>query len=129
MDDHIDEVELLKQRIAELETVLQQAHKGTIATTFRLPPNLARLMGLLMALPRIDEAIICERLGIATVGKVAIWRLRKLLEPYGIVISSKRCHGWWLEPAAKERAQKFVDGELTLAVTTPELRHSAEEPA
>jgi hypothetical protein len=111
-----DELERLKTRVAELETALKQTDR-TIETVFRLPPALSKLMGLLLALPHVTERGIAEHTKIATVGKVAIFRLRHELEPLGIKIHSKRAVGWWFDEPTKEHIRKILAGEITLEVS------------
>jgi hypothetical protein len=113
---HEEEIATLKARVRELEALLNQSHRS-IESVFRLPPALSKLMGLLLAMPQVTEKNICEQLDIATVGKVAIWRLRQVLQPHGIEIKSKRTVGWWFDDETKDRIRKILDGEVTLEVT------------
>ena len=111
-----ENIDTLKARIVELEGLLKQSDR-TIETVFRLPPALSKLMGLMLATPNVNEKMICEQLNIATVGKVAIWRLRQSIAPWGIEIQARRSVGWWFDEAAKSKIKKILDGEITLEVT------------
>jgi hypothetical protein len=111
-----DEIDFLKGRVRDLEALLRQTDRS-IENVFRLPPALCKLMGLLIALPHVTEAMITERLEIATVGKVAVWRLRQALEAHNIIIHSKRTVGWWLDDDTKERVKQMLDSAVTLKVT------------
>jgi len=109
------EIETLRARIRELEDVLSHSNRA-ITATFRLPPALSQLMGLLLSLPHVNRKIITEQLGVASVAKVAIWRLREELKPFNIEIHSKRSLGWWIEEDDKRRAQELI--EATIATNT-----------
>jgi biotin operon repressor len=116
-----EEIALLKARVRELEGLLGQSGNKTIESTFRLPPALSKLLGLLTTLPTVTADMITRKLEIATDAKVAVWRLRQHLEPYGVEIQSKRHVGWWLDEPAKERVRQIVAGEITVEASTVEL--------
>jgi hypothetical protein len=108
----------LKARIEDLEHALHQKEL-TIATAYHLPPNMSNLLGLLLALPVVNTEMICQRLHIATDAKVAIYRLRKELRPYGIDVLSRRGYGYWLDETAKET----IRGRLKLEPCGPDNDH------
>jgi hypothetical protein len=102
-----DVIASLQARIRDLEAALG-LHNEKMALTFRLPPQRNQLLGLLLALPTVSEDTIQQRLELATDARVAVFRLRKHLEPFGVVVSSRRHIGYWLEPDMKERVRQLI---------------------
>lgn len=81
---------------------------------FRLPANMSRLLGLLLASARVPTETIRDALTMKSDPKIAIKRLRGYLEPYGVVIKSVRHDGYFLDPDMKDRVKQFI----TYGVTT-----------
>ncbi|WP_454627688.1 hypothetical protein [Bradyrhizobium cenepequi] len=106
-----EELEVLRSRLRDLELVLGQGN-DSLAVTFRLTPVLNNLMGLLLALPNVTPEMIRQRLEIAPDAKVAIHRLRKQIEPWGIKIKSRRNLGYWLEDDTKVTIRAMLASKL-----------------
>ena len=104
------EVEALRERVRMLEASLGLP-EDTLPNRFALPPALQKILGLLMSLPTVTAEMIEERLGIATPAKVAVFRLRRKLKPYGIEIQSKYAVGYWLDPDTKEKVSALITAE------------------
>ena len=111
IDDDDDEKAQLRARIRDLEAELGQSNEN-LAVTFRLTPVLNNLLGLLLSLPNVTSEMIRQRLEIATDAKVAIHRLRRHLEPWKIVIKSRRSLGYWLEDEDKEKIREAVAAKI-----------------
>jgi len=105
------EVDKLRLKVRDLELALGQSN-DSLAATFRLTPVLNNLMGLLLALPIVTPEMIRQRLEIAPDAKVAIHRLRKHLEPWGIEIGSRRNVGYWLEDTTKAQIRRLITGTI-----------------
>jgi hypothetical protein len=106
-----EDIEALKARIAELESALNLKNE-TITSRYKLTPAMGSLFGLLIELPMVDDDLIRTRLKLAADAKVAIYRLRRQLLPYGIDVHSRRGSGWYLDEATKERVRLEVTGEV-----------------
>lgn len=102
MDDHQNEglVEGLRARIRDLERAMSQ-NDLSLAMVYGLPPQLCNLLGLLMSQQIVTDVMIMD-CHIARTPKVALFRLRKHLDPHGIKIRSKRVVGIWLDNETKE---------------------------
>jgi hypothetical protein len=107
-----EEIARLQERIHNLETALGQ-HDARIELAFRLPPSLAKLLGLLVALPVVTPEIILERVQLGRDYKNSIFRIRRQMHEFGVVISSQPKTGYWLTPEMKTRVQKLVADSLT----------------
>lgn len=105
------EVDKLRLKVRDLELALGQSN-DSLAATFRLTHVLNNLMGLLLALPIVTPEMIRQRLEIAPDAKVAIHRLRKHLEPWGIEIGSRRNVGYWLEDTTKAQIRRLITGTI-----------------
>ncbi len=106
LPDHVI-IDDLKARIRELETMLGQNDRE-LAPVFDLPPNLCKLLGLLMRVEVVTPEMIELRLNIATDAKVAAFRLRKRMWPFGVIIHSQYGIGYWLTPENKTLVKKIV---------------------
>jgi biotin operon repressor len=107
-----NEKDQLRARIRDLELTLGQGDDN-LAVTFRLTPVLNNLLGLLLSLPVVTPEMIRQRLEIAPDAKVAVHRLRKHLEPWGLAIESKRNVGYWLEHDAKTKIRELMADTLS----------------
>lgn len=98
-------------RILELEGMLQESkhmgYEGYILP-FGLTQQQARLLALLMDVPVATADIIKKNVKMSTEDKVAIHRLRKRLEKFGIVISAKRYYGFWLDADEKAKVNRVL---------------------
>jgi hypothetical protein len=103
--------EALVERVAALENALRLKGTRSVASFFALPPILAKLLELLVALPFVNQEAAEEQLGICKDLKVAICRLRRELEPRGIKIKSRRFTGYWLDEATKASIQSLLTAE------------------
>ena len=94
------------ERIATLEKAL---HLGdnVLATVFKLPPQQANLLGMLLSQPVVTTDTIKD-LGVANTPKVAINRLRKRMEAYEITIRRTARSGYWLDENDKAVIQSAV---------------------
>jgi hypothetical protein len=110
-NDSNEEVDKLRLKVRDLELALGQGNDN-LAVTFRLTPVLNNLMGLLLTLPTVTPETIRQRLEIAADPKVAIHRLRKHIEPWGIKIRSRRNLGYWLEDEDKAKIKAFLANTL-----------------
>lgn len=111
-----DEIELLRSRVAELEAALGLKNE-TITSRYKLTPAMSSLLGLLVEMPIVTEEAIKEQVRIAADAKVAVYRLRRQLAPYGIEIHSRRGSGWYLDNVTKD--------SIRLAVTSPVIAEAA----
>ena len=116
MNTHLTTEDELRARIRDLEAALKQNDKS-LAITFKLPPVLSNLLGLLLSVPIVTPEMVRQRLEITTDAKVAMHRLRNHLKPWDIKIHSRRNIGYWIEADDKHRIK---------AMLTPEV--SAETP-
>ena len=105
--DQSEEVEALRDRIRDLESALCQRNES-LSNTFKLTPALNNMLGLLLSLPTVKSEVIHQRLGIASDAKVAMHRLRKELEAFGIEVHSKRLLGYWLDDETKARIKTMI---------------------
>jgi hypothetical protein len=124
---HDDEKTRLQTRVRDLEIALGQKSEVLLAT-FRLPPVMNNLFGLLLSVPSVTEEIVRQRLEIAPNAKVAVHRLRKQLKKFcetnnldPITIHSRRNVGYWLEDADKLRIREFVAQKVRGAEVTPQV--------
>jgi hypothetical protein len=115
-----DEIAVLKARIRDYETVLNQNNLH-LAITFGLTPSISNILGLLLALPVVTPKAIQHDLEIATDPKVAIYKLRTILNPWhtrlglgekDLLIHGRRLVGYWLEPAVKEKIRAAVSARI-----------------
>lgn len=118
-------VQMLEARVLDLQKVLHQ-NDGVLAATFRLPPQLSNLLGLLLALPSVDSDTVHQRLEVSYDAKVAKHRLKKALEPWGIEIHGKRGIGYWLSDEDKAKIKGLIrkpedTHEAALAAVAEEL--------
>lgn len=125
-----EEYQRVCARVADLETALEQSNSN-LAVTFRLPPAMNKLLGLLIALPNVTSEMVHQRLEIATDAKVAVHRLRGLMKPHGIQIHSRRNLGYWIENADKARIRDMLKPAViqsqgsTVDHVAPQLHESA----
>lgn len=98
----------LEARNQDLEQALHQNDQDLLLT-FRFTPAQTNILGLLLSSNLVTTDMIRQRLRLATQGKTAIFRLRKLLTPWGIKISGRRNLGYWLEPEEKQKIHDLVD--------------------
>ena len=103
--------EALIERVAALEGALRLKGTRSVASFFSLPPILANLLELLVTQPYVTQEIAEEQLGICKDLKVAICRLRRELEPWGIEIKSKRFTGYWLGGDTKAKIKSLLTVE------------------
>jgi len=76
--------------------------------TFRLSPQQASLMLLLLSMEVVASQVIYERLSVGTEVRVAVHRLRKSLETYNINIEAKRGLGYWLTSETKAKIRQIL---------------------
>jgi hypothetical protein len=95
-----NELNQLRERVRDLEASLHQ-NDSDFALAFDLPPKLGDLLGLLYSLPVVSSEMIEQRLGIATYAKVAVYRLRKLVEKANLKIVGRRGSGYRLTEESK----------------------------
>ncbi len=119
MDD--TEEAALRARVKDLEAILGQNDK-LLVVTFRLPPVLANILGLLMSQSLVTSEMLEDRLNVRD-AKAAMHRLRKALMPWGVVIDSGRHIGYWIEPEVK----KEIDLLLTSRVTEEQERRASSK--
>jgi len=112
MDTH--EVERVKEelraaveRVHMLEAALWQRN-NLIQSTFKLPPSLANVLGLLLSLPVVEIDLICRHAGVGA--KVAIHRLRRAIDPWGLEVRSRRRTGYWLDDIDKMKIREMLMG-------------------
>ena len=107
-----DEIAALRNRIAALESTLKLKDE-TLTSRYKLTPAMSGLLGLLVELPIVHDEIIRERLQLAADAKVAIYRLRRQLEAFGISIHSRRGAGWFLDEDTRDKIQREVTPDVT----------------
>jgi len=97
-----DEIATLQDRVRDLEAALgQKDHRLVLA--FDLSPKLSDLLGLLLNSPVVSSPTIRQRLEIASDARVAMYRLRRTMEKFNVVIHCRRGYGYWLDEATKQR--------------------------
>lgn len=108
------------ERIATLEKAL---HLGDnmLATVFKLPPQQANLLGMLLSQPVVTTDTI-KSLGVANTPKVAINRLRKRMEAYQITIRRSARSGYWLDENDKAVINSAVE-MMAKAYPAPEVQN------
>lgn len=99
--------EALRTRVRDLETALQIGSQS-IHATFMLPPRLADILGVLLSQPVVTSDMIQNKLELATEPKVAVHRLRKAMEKYGIKIQSRNRVGYWIDEAGKAEINRLI---------------------
>ncbi len=114
-----EEYQRVLARVADLETALEQSNSN-LAVTFRLPPALNKLLGLLLSLPNVTSEMVHQRLEIATDAKVAVHRLRHVMTPHGIKIHSRRNLGYWIENSDKLKIREMLKPVATMLVAATE---------
>ncbi len=97
------EIEILKGRIGDLEKTLKLV--DPLTATYKLPPALRKIFGLLVALPYVTHEMLEQQLGLTASARVAIHRLRRRLKPYGIEIKSRFSVGYWIEKETRDKIQ------------------------
>lgn len=124
MRDNDDETIRLQTRIRDLELALGQRSEQLLAT-FRFPPVLNNLFGLLLNVPAVTQEMARQRLEITPEVKTAFFRLRKCLTEYceankidPIVIHNRRNVGYWLEDADKLRIREMLALKMRGEVTS-----------
>lgn len=123
--NHEEENAKLRARVAELEAVIGRANSD-IAAAFKLPPAMNRLFSLLLAVPFVTSDMVTGRLNIATDVKVAMFRLRRMLEPYDIKVHARRYIGYWIDQSDKARIRAMLEEHASLL---PEQEAQSSEAA
>jgi len=103
-----DDVDALKQRIAELEAKLFRAPQS-IERLFNMTPHIALLFTVLIEEEVVTERQIAERVPGTSEAKVSIYRLRKALAPFNISIHSHRRVGWYIDDTQKQLVKEMID--------------------
>lgn len=112
--DKSEEIEVLESRIRDLEALLRQNDHRTMVA-YRLTPVLNNIFGLLLSQELVMPEMIEHRLELTGDAKVAMYRLRQHMKPYGVEIHSTRKVGYWLDPETKDKVRRTLD-----AIATPE---------
>jgi hypothetical protein len=75
-------------------------------------------MGLLLTLPIVTPEVIAQRLGIDIEVRVAMNRLRRDLEKFGIVVESRRKLGYWFTDETKNKIKAMTSAcnDVTLGL-------------
>lgn len=110
----ITEIEMLRARVVNLEAALHQKSPAMVAK-LNLTPALSDLLGLLISLPFVTAHNVQDQLAIFTNLKVGICRLRKILEPHGVTIQSRRFSGYWLSQKDKDYLNALLTDEVSEA--------------
>lgn len=117
MSEHLSTDEQSKadllQKIAKLEAALGTSETKALISAYRLPASLAELLSLLLNQPFVTVEVIENHLKVSKDLKVAVFRLRRELAPYGIEIMSRRYTGYWLEEETKERIRAAVTEKVS----------------
>lgn len=106
-----DELSALRARVAELEAALQLKN-ADLRSRYQLTPAMNAILGLMLELPMVNDELIQTRLGIAADAKVAMFRLRKQLEPHGIKVQCRRGSGWYIDDITKDRIKREITSEV-----------------
>ena len=111
-----DPLAAAQARIKELE-LLVGIRQDDAMNVFRLAPSMRKLLALLMA----NEYVTADLIGtdIQSDAKVAIHRLRALLEPWGIEIKSRRFVGYWLTAETKIHIKNLITPTVTAEAVEP----------
>jgi hypothetical protein len=94
--------------IKELEGQLQVHGHEQYIMPFKLTQQQAKLLALLMEVPVASADVLSRKVKMSTEAKVAIHRLRKRMDEYGITVSAKRFYGFWLEPDQKAKVRELM---------------------
>jgi hypothetical protein len=123
---HDGEIARLQARIRDLEGALGYGAVNP-GGTFHLPPQRARLLGLLMSVPHVTHHMVEQQLEIGSHAKVVMHRLRGDLNNYTragalppLVIQGKRSVGYWFDAETKARIKALLTSKVTAASTAPE---------
>lgn len=100
-------IEALREENRQLRRAILQGNDA-LWRTFRLPPMLTRLLGMLRSEDFVSAEMIQAELGYSTDPKIAILRLRRELARWDIVIQSARARGYFLTDDMKERVHALV---------------------
>lgn len=120
--DTTDELELLRQRVKDLELVLGQGNDN-LAVTFKLSPRLNSLFGLLLSTPNVTSDMVRQRMELSPDTKVLINRLRARLKqmhdtgaiPFEIKIVNRRQLGYWIEDDTKLKIRAYLNERRKLS--------------
>jgi len=109
MSEHNYEREniILKARVRQLQKALMQDDRH-LQHVFTLPPRLADFLGLLVAKEFVSRDLLQYEMNIVADAQVAVWRLRKLLTPQGIIVRTRRGLGWYLDDDTKKRVAEMM---------------------
>ena len=102
------DVEAMRKRIADLEALLYQ-NDLRVMCAYRLPRQLADLLGLLLATPLVTLEGMQRHGGFGQQPRKTISRLRDAVKPFGIEVMSQRNVGYWLTPEGKARIRETVE--------------------
>jgi hypothetical protein len=94
--------------IKELEGQLQIHGHEQYIMPFKLTQQQAKLLALLMEVPVASADVLSRKVKMSTEAKVAVHRLRKRMDEYGVKVSAKRFYGFWLEPDQKAKVRELM---------------------
>lgn len=98
-----EELENLRSKIAAMETTQEEFDTAELAFVFSLPPMLAKLLKHLLEKRLTSSDAAAKAMGVSSEPKTAVFRLRKVLQRYGVDIKSRRHLGYWIEADEKQR--------------------------
>lgn len=92
----------MSDTMAKPKAPLSESELMDLRREYQLPEALGKVLALLLTEPYVTAKMIEER-GITSVGKVAVNRLRKRMNAFGVNILSMRNMGYWLHNERKEQ--------------------------
>jgi hypothetical protein len=93
---------VLKARVRQLQNALRQQDRR-LELMFDLPETLSNFFGLLLSKEYVSKDLAQREMNVVADAQVAVWRLRKALEPHGVRIHTRRKLGWYLDEETKQR--------------------------
>lgn len=80
-----------------------------IQIRYRLPPQQAALLHLLLDKVVVSTTMIEEETQLTTDAAVAMYRLRNRMDEHGIEIMSQRSVGYWIDDADKLKIKEAIE--------------------
>ena len=102
----VNEIDLLKTRLAYLEDALASQAQGLVQA-YKLTPKMGELLALLLTREHVTANMILG-INVAANAKVAVHRLRTQTKDWKLKIHSKRYVGYWLDEATKEQIRQHI---------------------
>ena len=117
---------ILKARVRQLLKALHQDDQD-LRVIFSLPPTLADFFGLLLAKKFVSRNLVQYEMNVVADAQVAVWRLRQILGPQGVVVRTRRGLGWFLDEETKQRVNALLKTRQPIGDENGEEAKQGEE--